>query len=73
MAALKKDWTSNSATLVNRQRPLRDLIMMRMINSITDKPNWTDKIQDQGITSRWRKEFLESGEDVAESMMERVS
>lgn len=58
-------------------RPLRDITMMRMIDAITDKPRWTEKIQDEDIRKKWREEFYDAKDltDVAgmsESMIKRA-
>lgn len=35
---------------------LRELTMLELINQITDKPRWTEKIHDETIVVKWRNE-----------------
>ena len=42
--------------------------MMQMVDTITDKPNWMEKIQDPAISAKWQQEFLESEADIRESL-----
>lgn len=49
-------------------RPLRDITMMQMIDTITDKPNWMEKIQDPAIRAKWQQEFLTSETDISQSI-----
>ncbi|RLL98833.1 hypothetical protein CFD26_106850 [Aspergillus turcosus] len=53
-----------------RSNTYREILMMRAMNSITDKPDW-DVFNDE-ITAKWRKEIEDSGEDVSERMMEWI-
>jgi hypothetical protein len=46
--------------------------MMRVMNTITDKPDWERKVFDEKITNRWRQEVSESGQDVTKSMMDWI-
>ncbi|KAL2818046.1 hypothetical protein BJX63DRAFT_419353 [Aspergillus granulosus] len=48
---------------------LREIIMMRIMNTITDKPGWEKKAFDDKITAKWREELLHSGQDVSERMV----
>nr|WDW19276.1 DUF4246 [Penicillium meliponae] len=50
----------------------REILMMRVMNSITDKPDWDQKVFNEEITSKWRKEISESGQDVSTTMMDFV-
>ncbi|KAJ5988379.1 hypothetical protein N7481_003589 [Penicillium waksmanii] len=45
---------------------------MRVMNSITDKPEWDRKVFDLNITSKWRDEITESGEDITPRMIDWV-
>ncbi|KAJ0421278.1 hypothetical protein BJY00DRAFT_300939 [Aspergillus carlsbadensis] len=47
----------------------REITMMRIMNSITDKPGWDEKVFDDTITTKWRAELLQSGQDVSERMI----
>ncbi|RFU32360.1 hypothetical protein B7463_g3969, partial [Scytalidium lignicola] len=49
---------------------LRELTMIRMMDNITDKPEWDSKVFDNAITTKWKEEAL--GNDVTESMMKWV-
>jgi hypothetical protein len=62
--------------------------MMQIMSSITDKPDWDKKVSfydsssslitnttqvfDEEITSKWREEIAESGEDVSPKMMDWI-
>lgn len=35
---------------------IRERCMLFFVDSISDKPEWTRKIHDEGIVSRWRQE-----------------
>ncbi|KAF7117474.1 hypothetical protein CNMCM5793_006456 [Aspergillus hiratsukae] len=52
--------------LAGRLNTHREILMMRAMNSITDKPDWDKK------ASKWRKEIHDSGEDVSERMLEWI-
>ena len=60
------DWSGTPLTV-------RERTMMALMDQITDKPNWDQKVFDQNITSKWRGEARESGLDVSEKMYEWVS
>ncbi|KAH8816634.1 hypothetical protein F5884DRAFT_665993 [Xylogone sp. PMI_703] len=49
---------------------LRELNMIRIMDNITDKPNWETKVFNTEITDRWTKEAL--GPNVTEAMMKWV-
>ncbi|KAF3393762.1 hypothetical protein F1880_004694 [Penicillium rolfsii] len=50
----------------------REIVMMQIMNSITEKPDWDKKVFDEEITSKWRGEIAESGEDVSTKMMDWI-
>ncbi|KAL3471427.1 hypothetical protein BJX99DRAFT_237408 [Aspergillus californicus] len=50
----------------------REILMMRVVNSITDKPDWERKVFDKDIVAKWREEVTRSGEDVSEKMMDWI-
>lgn len=50
-AVLEEEWKSNSVTL-------RERAMMAVIDLLSDKPGWEDKVNDEAITAKWRKEAL---------------
>ena len=47
--------------------------MMMMIDTITDKAEWMNKIQDQDIREKWSEELREAKIDISDSMIKRVS
>ncbi|RJE26931.1 hypothetical protein PHISCL_00738 [Aspergillus sclerotialis] len=57
---------------VNRITTTREIMMMRVMNSISDKPKWDRKVFDEEIISKWRKETAESGEDITAKMMDWI-
>ncbi|KAL2827946.1 hypothetical protein BDW59DRAFT_159904 [Aspergillus cavernicola] len=51
---------------------LRELLMMQIMESITNKPDWDKKVWNEEITNKWRKELSESGKDVTEPMINYI-
>ncbi|KAL1955478.1 hypothetical protein VTO42DRAFT_8504 [Malbranchea cinnamomea] len=50
---------------------LRELTMMKVMDSITDKPNWNQKVFDEAIAAKWRAELLENDSlDISEEMFD---
>ncbi|KAL8848574.1 MAG: hypothetical protein Q9221_006407 [Calogaya cf. arnoldii] len=37
---------------------MRDYVIMELVNTITDKPDWQSKVFDEGIVAKWRTEIL---------------
>ncbi|GFF36104.1 hypothetical protein IFM58399_04436 [Aspergillus lentulus] len=56
-------------SLAERLTTHREILMMRALNSITDKPDWEKKVFVEEITAKWRKEIMDSGEDITPTMM----
>ncbi|KAJ5375552.1 Protein of unknown function DUF4246 [Penicillium concentricum] len=50
----------------------REVLMMRVMNTITDKPQWDQKVFDEDITAKWRNEVAQSGQDVTSNMMDWI-
>ncbi|KAJ5141692.1 hypothetical protein N7476_004450 [Penicillium atrosanguineum] len=50
----------------------REILMMRVMNTITDKPDWDRKVFDESITNKWRQEVSESGQDISKAMMDWI-
>ncbi|RMJ25587.1 hypothetical protein PHISP_03556 [Aspergillus sp. HF37] len=59
-------------THVSRLTTYREILMMQVMNSITEKPEWDRKVFDDGITSKWCKEISGSGKDVTPKMMDWI-
>lgn len=52
---------------------VRELNMMAIMDKITDKPNWDQKVFDDTIVQKWRQEALATeGMDVSEKMLDWV-
>ncbi|KAF5383169.1 hypothetical protein D9615_005044 [Tricholomella constricta] len=51
---------------------LREFTMLRLMNEITDKPDWHKKITDEAIVAKWRAEALAAApeKDITESMVD---
>ncbi|KAL8871122.1 MAG: hypothetical protein Q9174_002983 [Haloplaca sp. 1 TL-2023] len=47
--------------------PIRDFIIMELVNTITDKPEWQRKVFDEAIVAKWRAETLNPIQGNAES------
>ncbi|KAJ5972861.1 uncharacterized protein N7479_002779 [Penicillium vulpinum] len=50
----------------------RELLMMQVMNTIVNKPQWDQKVFNKDITTKWRNEIAESGQDVTPSMMDWI-
>ncbi|KAJ5987197.1 hypothetical protein N7451_011562 [Penicillium sp. IBT 35674x] len=50
----------------------REILMMRVMNAITDKPEWNRKVFNEEITAKWRDEVSSSGEDISSAMMDYI-
>ncbi|KGO68163.1 Protein of unknown function DUF4246 [Penicillium italicum] len=50
----------------------REVLMMRVVNTITDKPQWDQKVFNKDITTKWRDEIAQSGQDVTPKMMDWI-
>lgn len=48
----ERDWSA--ATLL-----IREVCMLKMIDQLTDKPEWWLKVRDPDITAKWKAEALE--------------
>lgn len=46
----------------------REIAMVRMMNEITDKPEWHDKILNETIVAKWRKEAVAA--EISEQMVD---
>ena len=42
---------------------VREVAMMLLMDRLTDKPNWHDKVFDDAIVARWRNEALTQDEE----------
>ncbi|KAL8756240.1 MAG: hypothetical protein Q9199_003062 [Rusavskia elegans] len=40
--------------------PMRDYVIMELVNTITDKSDWQRKVLDEAIVAKWRAEILDS-------------
>ncbi|KDR70069.1 hypothetical protein GALMADRAFT_76694 [Galerina marginata CBS 339.88] len=49
---------------------LRELTMLQLMNSITDKPSWNIKINDPEIVQKWKDEAVGSGRDITTKMVD---
>ncbi|KAK2749298.1 hypothetical protein FQN55_003623 [Onygenales sp. PD_40] len=38
--------------------PVREFVMLRVMNSITDKPGWENKVFNTDITAKWKEEIM---------------
>ncbi|KAL4807886.1 hypothetical protein BDV18DRAFT_136334 [Aspergillus unguis] len=57
---------------INEVFVFREIVMMRIMDKITDKPDWHRKVFDERITDKWRAEIAESDHDVSTKMMDWV-
>ncbi|KAF9893467.1 hypothetical protein FE257_010779 [Aspergillus nanangensis] len=68
-ALIGRDLEDGPAGRVNT---FREILMMRVINTITEKPEWDRKVFDKDIVSKWRDEIAASGEDITPKMMDWI-
>ncbi|KAF7591638.1 hypothetical protein BBP40_001277 [Aspergillus hancockii] len=57
---------------VNRLNVHREILMMRVMNTITEKPEWDRKVFDEAITAKWREEISQGGQDVTPKMIDYI-
>ncbi|OKL62951.1 hypothetical protein UA08_01761 [Talaromyces atroroseus] len=50
----------------------REIVMMQIMNHITDKTDWGRKVFDKRIMTKWREEVYSSGQDVTPKMMDWI-
>ncbi|KAJ5902035.1 hypothetical protein N7495_002563 [Penicillium taxi] len=50
----------------------REILMMRVMNTITDKPDWEIKVFNPIIFSKWKDEISQSSQDVSPKMMDFI-
>ncbi|KAH8427366.1 DUF4246 domain-containing protein [Aspergillus melleus] len=50
----------------------REILMMQVMNSITDKPEWERKVFDDQIITKWRDKVAASGQDITPNMMDWI-
>lgn len=48
----EQDWTANTLTI-------REVCMLRLMEEITNKPDWWRKVNDPEIVAKWKKEAVE--------------
>ena len=52
----------------------REIVMLRIMNELSDKPDWWRKISDEKISQKWRAEALANhSPDVTEKCIDYVS
>ncbi|KAL2835816.1 hypothetical protein BJY01DRAFT_65957 [Aspergillus pseudoustus] len=51
---------------------VRELLMMQIMESVTDKPDWETKVFNEEITNKWREEIAQSGRDVTPKMIDYI-
>lgn len=43
--------------------PVREVAMMMLMDNLTDKPNWHEKVFDEAIVAKWRHEAMTQSEN----------
>ena len=52
----------------------REIVMLRIMNELTDKPEWSRKIFDEKIAKKWRDEALSAqSDDITDKCVDYVS
>ncbi|KAL2068784.1 hypothetical protein VTL71DRAFT_15122 [Oculimacula yallundae] len=52
---------------------LREFTMLRIMNTLTDKPNWEEKVFDDVIAEKWKSEAMATpGQDVSQNMVDWI-
>ncbi|RFU29287.1 hypothetical protein B7463_g7047, partial [Scytalidium lignicola] len=53
---------------------LREFTMLQIMDTITDKPNWYEKVFDETISDKWKQEMLQGeGHDVSQAMADWIT
>ena len=50
--------------------PVRDYVIMELVDLITDKPDWESKVFNESIVAKWRSEILNTSEAAPSSASE---
>ncbi|PYH42267.1 DUF4246 domain-containing protein [Aspergillus saccharolyticus JOP 1030-1] len=50
----------------------REILMLQIMNTISEKPDWDRKVFDDEIIAKWRQEISESGQDVTPTMIDFI-
>ncbi|OJK04301.1 hypothetical protein ASPACDRAFT_73958 [Aspergillus aculeatus ATCC 16872] len=50
----------------------REILMLQIMNTISEKPDWDRKVFDEEITAKWRQEIAETGQDVTPTMIDGI-
>ncbi|PYI25848.1 hypothetical protein BP00DRAFT_430851 [Aspergillus indologenus CBS 114.80] len=50
----------------------REILMLQIMNTISEKPDWDRKVFNDEITAKWRQEIAESGQDVTPTMIDAI-
>ncbi|KAE8346796.1 hypothetical protein BDV24DRAFT_147427 [Aspergillus arachidicola] len=50
----------------------REILIMRVMNDITDEPEWNRKVFDEAITAKWRSEIVASDNDITPNMIDWI-
>ncbi|KAB8207087.1 hypothetical protein BDV34DRAFT_234414 [Aspergillus parasiticus] len=58
--------------LIEKWCTYREILIMRVINAITDEPEWNRKVFDEAITAKWRSEIVASHKDITPNMIDWI-
>ncbi|XHF98624.1 hypothetical protein AWENTII_002171 [Aspergillus wentii] len=57
---------------IGTQKTLWEIRMMQIMNSITDKPEWYEKVFNERIVKKWREELTASDVDLTSGMIDWI-
>ncbi|KAE8142368.1 hypothetical protein BDV38DRAFT_278533 [Aspergillus pseudotamarii] len=58
--------------LPGRMCTYREILIMIVINAITDEPEWDRKVFDKETTAKWRSEIVDSDKDITPNMIDWI-
>ncbi|QMW46270.1 hypothetical protein G4B11_009725 [Aspergillus flavus] len=58
--------------LIEKWCTYREILIMRVMNDITDEPEWNRKVFDEAITAKWRSEIVASDKDITPNMIDWI-
>ncbi|KAJ5504886.1 hypothetical protein N7463_007760 [Penicillium fimorum] len=70
--ALERQELENSDGGMSHLVTHREVLMMRVMNTITEKPQWDQKVFHKDITAKWGDKIVQSGQDVTPNMMDWI-
>ncbi|KAF7622464.1 hypothetical protein F9C07_8482 [Aspergillus flavus] len=58
--------------LIEKWCTYREILIMRVMNDITDEPEWNRKVFDEAISAKWRSKIVASDKDITPNMIDWI-